>query len=136
MILLLCATLAAAQAEPEKAIHALLDQQTAAWNRGDLKGYMAGYWHSQDLTFFAADKESSGWEAAYQRYRTAYTGKGREMGRLNFSNVRVAMLGPDAAFARGTWQLTARDGSQRRGLFTLILRRIDGDWRIVHDHSS
>lgn len=121
---------------PEKAIRSLLDTQAAAWNRGDLKGYMAGYWHSDELTFFAAGKESAGWEAAYQRYRTAYSGKGHEMGRLNFSNVRVEMLGDEAAFVRGGWQLTARDGSQRNGLFTLILRRLDGQWRIVHDHSS
>ena len=137
--LLLLATFAAAQSSepaPEKSIRALLDSQTAAWNRADLKGFMEGYWHSDELTFFAADKESSGWEAAYQRYRTSYSGKGHEMGRLNFSNVRVEMLGPDAAFARGTWQLTAKDGRQTRGLFTLILRKLDGTWRIIHDHSS
>lgn len=137
--LLLLVSLAAAQTSepaPEKSIRALLDSQTAAWNRGDLKGFMEGYWHSSELTFFAADKESSGWEAAYQRYRTSYSGKGREMGRLNFSNVRVEMLGDNAAFARGGWQLTTKDGRQTRGLFTLILRKQDGNWRIVHDHSS
>jgi len=126
----------AAGAAPEAAIRAELDSQVAAWNRGDLKGYMQGYWHSQELTFFAAEKESAGWEAAYQRYRAAYQGKDKEMGKLNFSNVRVAMLAEDAAFVRGHWQLTMKDGSQRSGLFTIVLRKFDEGWRIIHDHSS
>lgn len=141
--MLLLATLLAAQTAgsgnvkgDEAAIRAELDSQVAAWNKGDLKGYMQGYWHSQELTFFAADRESAGWEAAYQRYRTAYVGRNKEMGRLNFSNVRVELLGGGAAFVRGGWQLTSKDGKQRNGLFTIVLRKFDEGWRIIHDHSS
>jgi beta-aspartyl-peptidase (threonine type) len=123
-----------ASAPPE--IRAELDAQVAAWNHGDLKAYMQGYWHSPELTFFAGDKESAGWEAAYQRYRSAYQGKDREMGKLNFSNVRIEMLNGDAAFVRGSWQLTMRDGRRRSGLFTIVLRKFSEGWRIVHDHSS
>jgi beta-aspartyl-peptidase (threonine type) len=125
-----------AAAAPEAAIRGELDSQVAAWNRGDLKGYMQGYWHSGELTFFAAEKESAGWEAAYQRYRAAYQGKDKEMGKLNFSNLRVAMLGEDAAFVRGRWQLTMKDGSLRSGLFTIVLRKFGDGWKIIHDHSS
>jgi hypothetical protein len=28
------------------------------------------------------------------------------------------------------------DGKEPHGLFTLLLRRLDGAWRIVHDHTS
>jgi beta-aspartyl-peptidase (threonine type) len=144
VFLLLWTTLAAAQtaagaetvSPPELAIRAELAEQVSAWNRGDLKGYMQGYWHSPELTFFAGDKESTGWDAAYQRYRAAYLGKDREMGKLNFANLRIEMLGGQAAFVRGTWQLTMKDGSQRRGLFTVVLRKFDDGWRIIHDHSS
>jgi beta-aspartyl-peptidase (threonine type) len=139
MVWMLLAALSAgqtAEVTPEKAIRALLDQQTAAWNRGDLKGFMEGYWRSDELTFFAADKESAGWDAAYHRYRTAYSGKGHEMGKLTFTNIRVEMLGSEAAFARGAWHLTNKDGSQRGGLFTLVLKKLGANWRIVHDHSS
>jgi beta-aspartyl-peptidase (threonine type) len=97
---------------------------------------MKGYWHSPELTFFAGNRESSGWEAAYQRYHAAYLGKNKEMGRLEYSNIRVEVLGPDAAFVRGSWQLTAKDGSQRRGLFTVVLKKTSEGWRIIHDHSS
>lgn len=120
----------------EAAIRAELEEQVAAWNHGDLKGYMKGYWHSPELTFFAGSRESSGWEAAYQRYRAAYVGKDKAMGRLEFSNLRVEVLGPDAALVRGGWQLTSKDKSQRRGLFTVVLRKFSEGWRIIHDHSS
>jgi beta-aspartyl-peptidase (threonine type) len=147
VLLLVVAALAAAQttgnaterepiATSQPAIRAELDAQVAAWNRGDLKAYMQGYWHSPELTFFAGDKESAGWEAAYQRYRSAYQGKDREMGKLNFSNVRIEMLNGDAAFVRGSWQLTMKDGSRRSGLFTIVLRKFSEGWRIIHDHSS
>jgi uncharacterized protein (TIGR02246 family) len=121
---------------PEAAIRTSLEASTTAWNRGDLKGFMQSYWHSQELTFFSGDKESAGWETAYQRYRAAYQGKGHEMGKLKFSAVRVQMLGSDAAFVRGQWQLTMKDGSKRTGLFTLVLKKFDAGWKIIHDHSS
>jgi beta-aspartyl-peptidase (threonine type) len=123
-------------AAEEAAIRAELDAQVADWNRSDLKGYMQGYWHSPELTFFAGNKESNGWEAAYQRYRAAYSGKDKTMGKLNFSNLRVEVLGPEAAFVRGGWQLTMKDGSKRSGLFTVVLKKFSNGWRIIHDHSS
>jgi ketosteroid isomerase-like protein len=58
------------------------------------------------------------------------------MGRLRFAGIEVIPLGADAAFARGAWRLQMRDGKQPHGLFTLLLRRLDGSWRIVHDHTS
>lgn len=143
MLLLFIAGLAAqtamkadAATPEEAAIRAELNAQVTAWNRGDLKGYMQGYWQSPELTFFAGDKESTGWEAAYQRYRAAYAGKDREMGKLTFTNLRVERLGGEAAFVRGRWQLTMKDGKQRSGLFTVVLRKFDDGWRIIHDHSS
>jgi len=124
-------------ATPEEvAIRAELNAQVSAWNRGDLKGYMQGYWHSPELTFFAGEKESAGWEAAYERYRAAYVGRDREMGKLTFTSVRVEKLGGEAAFVRGQWQLTMKEGKHRSGLFTVVLRRFDEGWRIIHDHSS
>lgn len=127
---------AAPEIGAEAAIRAGLAAQVAAWNHGDLKGYMQGYWHSPELTFFAGNKESKGWDAALQRYRAAYQGKDKEMGRLEFSSLRVQLLSPEAAFVRGGWQLTMKDGSQRSGLFTIVLKKLSEGWRIIHDHSS
>jgi beta-aspartyl-peptidase (threonine type) len=133
------ATRAQGSKATKSAIRAELEEQVSAWNRGDLKGYMQGYWHSQELTFFAGSKESAGWESAYQRYRTAYLGKDnkdKQMGKLTYTNLRIEVLSPESAFVRGGWQLTTKDGSKRAGLFTVVLRKFSEGWRIIHDHSS
>jgi ketosteroid isomerase-like protein len=120
----------------EAAIRALLDAQVAAWNRGDLEGFMIGYWNSPDLVFQAGAETTRGWQATLDRYRKRYSGEGREMGRLEFTGVEVQVLGPESAFARGGWRLAMKDGSRPGGLFTLVLKRLGSDWRIVHDHTS
>jgi ketosteroid isomerase-like protein len=118
------------------AARAVLDVQVEAWNRGDLEGFMAGYWRSPDLVFCSGATVTRGWDGTLDRYRKRYQSEGREMGRLRFDGVEVIPLGEDAALARGSWRLTMRDGREPHGLFTLLLRRLDGAWRIVHDHTS
>ena len=83
------------------AIRKIIDDQQAAWNRQDLEGFMAGYWNSPDLTFFSGAHESKGWQAALDRYKKNYQGAGHEMGKLEFRNLRIEILGPEAAFMRG-----------------------------------
>jgi uncharacterized protein (TIGR02246 family) len=120
----------------EAAVRAVLVKQVAAWNRGDLEGFMAGYWNSPGLVFQSGDKRTQGWQATLERYRLRYQGQGKEMGRLRFDDLEVQVVGPEAAFVRGRWHLVMKDGSEPNGLFTLLLRRIGGDWKIVHDHTS
>jgi beta-aspartyl-peptidase (threonine type) len=115
---------------------AVLEAQAAAWNRGNLEEFMETYWRSDELTFFSTDQVVKGWQATLDRYRTRYQGEGKEMGRLEFSELSVSELAADSALARGRWKLTLKDNSTLGGLFTLILRKIDGQWRIVHDHTS
>ncbi|MFY9947373.1 MAG: AtzH-like domain-containing protein [Candidatus Sulfotelmatobacter sp.] len=121
-----------AKAEVE---HVLRTQQKA-WNRHDLDGFMAGYWNSPELTFFSGAKENYGWQATMDRYRARYASPGHEMGKLEFSDLRIEMLGADAAFVRGSWQLTMSDGKTPHGLFTLVFRKFPDGWKIVHDHTS
>jgi uncharacterized protein (TIGR02246 family) len=118
------------------AVEQVLRTQQEAWNRHDLDGFMAGYWNSADLTFFSGGKVTSGWQAALDRYRAKYSGPGNEMGKLEFSDLRVEMLGPDAAFVRGAFHLTMSDGKTPHGIFTLVFRRFPDGWKIVHDHTS
>lgn len=117
-------------------IERVLRTQQEAWNRHDLEGFMAGYWNSPDLTFFSGAKENHGWQATMDRYRATYASPGHEMGKLEFSGLRIEMLGADAAFARGTWQLTMSDGKTPHGLFTLVFRKFPEGWKIIHDHTS
>jgi len=120
----------------KSAITHVLQEKQAAWNRQDLEGFMAGYWKSEDLTFFSGAHESKGWQAALDRYKTSYQGAGHEMGKLDFSNLRIEIVGPDAAFVRGEFHLTMSDGKTPHGLFTLVFRKFPEGWKIVHDHSA
>jgi ketosteroid isomerase-like protein len=134
------AAIASAQAQSSDdsraAVEQVLRTQQEAWNHHDLDGFMAGYWNSAELTFFSGGKVTSGWQAALDRYRAKYEGPGNEMGKLEFSDLRVEMLGSDAAFVRGAFHLTMSDGKTPHGIFTLVFRRFPGGWKIVHDHTS
>lgn len=118
------------------AIERVLQTQQDAWNRQNLDAFMTGYWNSPDLTFFSGASIASGWQGALERYRKTYQGEGKEMGKLEFSNLRIEPLGEDSAFVRGAWRLTMSDGKTPHGLFTLIFRRFPDGWKIIHDHTS
>lgn len=118
------------------AVEQVLRTQQDAWNRHDLEAFMAGYWNSPELTFFSGARETSGWRGALERYRKVYQSEGKEMGKLDFSDLRIEALGTDAAFVRGAWHLTLSDGKTPHGLFTLVFRKFPDGWKIVHDHTS
>jgi uncharacterized protein (TIGR02246 family) len=122
--------------QSEAAVRQVLAAQVAAWNRKDLEGFMEGYWHSPDLTFFSGATVTSGWEPTLERYRQRYQSAGKEMGALTFSDLQVDVLNTEAAFVRGKWQLKMSDGKTPGGLFTLVVKKRHGVWRIVHDHTS
>ena len=120
----------------KSAVEQVLHVQQDAWTRHDLEGFMTGYWKSPELTFFSGAHETSGWQGAIDRYRKVYQGEGKEMGKLEFSDLRIEALGADAAFVRGAWHLTMSDGKTPHGLFTLVFRKFSDGWKIVHDHTS
>jgi len=130
------ASVAAAERPGATTARSVLDAQVEAWNRGDLEAFMAGYWRSPDLVFCSGSTVTKGWDETLARYRKRYQSEGREMGRLRFDGLEVVPLGEHAALARGAWRLHMTDGQEPHGLFTLLLRRLDGTWRIVHDHTS
>lgn len=125
-----------ARGDAEEAIKHLLVSQIEAWNRGDLKGFMEGYWHSPDLTFFSGGTVNKSWNAAMQRYQQRYQGAGKQMGKLDFQDLNIDLLSRQAAVVTGSWHLTMPDGKAPHGLFTLILKKLPNGWRIVHDHTS
>ena len=120
----------------EEGIKHLLVSQIDAWNSGNLQGFMSGYWHSPDLTFFSGTTVTKGWEPTLQRYQQRYKGEGKEMGQLEFQDLNIDLIGRRGAVVTGKWQLTLSDGKKPGGLFTLIFKRLPGGWRIVHDHTS
>ena len=131
-----CSTGETSAADTVKDVRAVLTAQVDAWNRGDLDGFMAGYWKSPDLVFFSNGTETRGWQATLDRYRMRYQAEGRQMGTLDFPALDIVPLGPEAAIARGRWRLKMPDGKESSGMTSVILRKLPEGWRIVHDHSS
>jgi len=121
-------------ATPQDQIHAVLESQQDAWNRGDLVAFMQGYWKSDRTEFVGASGIQRSWQAVLDRYRQGYPDR-TAMGKLTFSNLEITMLGPKAAFVLGEWRL-GRASDQPHGVFTLIFRKFPEGWRIIHDHTS
>ncbi|HSK72902.1 MAG TPA: DUF4440 domain-containing protein [Pyrinomonadaceae bacterium] len=126
-----------AQSNDEKtkaAIRKVMDEQAAAWNHGDIEGFMQGYWKSPQMTFVSGDNVSRGWQAALDRYKKNYDTK-EKMGVLTFSDLEINVLSKDAAVVLGNWALQ-REKDNPKGKFTLIFRKFKEGWRVVHDHTS
>jgi N-acetylneuraminic acid mutarotase/ketosteroid isomerase-like protein len=114
---------------------AVLEEQAAAWNAGDLDRFLATYWNSDELTFFSGGTVSKGHKAVAERYRKNYRSEGKEMGKLTFTGLEVERLGADSAMARARWQVVTSK-EKMGGLFTLVLRKFPDGWKITHDHTS
>lgn len=142
LVVLLALVLVFRRSEPtfteadRRAVHAVLTEQDAAWNRGDLDAFMTGYWKSPEMTFYSGGEVRHGWDEALARYRQRYQGEGKEMGKLTFSDLTIEGAGSEHAWVRGRWHVAFSDGKSASGLFTLVMRRFPEGWRIVHDHTS
>jgi len=128
---------AAAGAGSEKAsaeIRGVLMEQQAAWNRGDLDGFLMGYQRSDATAFAGTQGIVRGWDGLRERYRKGYPDR-RAMGTLTFSELEITPLCGEAALALGHWHLE-REAGPVGGVFSLVLRRLPEGWRIVADHTS
>lgn len=120
--------------ETDVALRSLLAEQAADWNRGDIDGFMRGYWHSPETTFAGVSGISRGWQTVLDHYHKNYPDRAA-MGHLDFSEIEITPLGNDAALILGRWHLT-RDAGPAGGVFTLVARKFPEGWRIIHDHTS
>lgn len=118
----------------EDTIRQVLQTQQQAWNDGDIDRFMRSYWKSNELTFSSGGKVTRGWQATLEGYKQRYATR-QEMGSLAFSELEITPLGHDAALVLGNWRLT-RETDTPGGKFSLVFRRIDDQWLIVHDHTS
>ncbi len=115
-------------------IRAVLDAQSAAWNRGDVEGYMNGYARSTNTIMVSGDNVTRGWQTVLDRYKKSYNSR-EKMGTLTFSDLEYKLMGNSTAIVIGRWHLK-RAGDEPHGRFTLIFKRTRQGWRIVHDHTS
>ena len=131
--ILVLATSVFAQDDAAKEIRKVMDDQAAAWNRGDLEAFMKGYWNSEKLVFVGSEV-TRGWQPTLDRYKRTY-GTREKMGTLTFSDLEITVLSKDAAVVLGSWSL-ARATDDPHGKFTLVFRKFKEGWRIVMDHTS
>jgi ketosteroid isomerase-like protein len=122
------------QAESATAIRAVLDAQAAAWNRGDVEGYMDGYERAETTTLISGDSVTRGWQTVTDRYKKAYDTP-EKMGTLAFGEIEIKPLSEFYASVTGRWQLT-RAKDTPHGRFALIFRRTNAGWRIVQDTTT
>ncbi|HEX8315251.1 MAG TPA: DUF4440 domain-containing protein [Flavisolibacter sp.] len=123
-----------AQKGEEGKIRQLLANQTKAWNRGDVEGFMQTYWKNDSLMFIGKSGVTRGWQKTLENYKKGYPDTAA-MGKLAFDILTVEQLSPGSFFVVGKWMLKRTIGDLS-GHYTLLFRKINGRWVIVADHSS
>jgi len=125
--------------DASKSIRTVLDAQIVAWNRGDIEGFMAGYWNSPDFIYVANKQVTRGWQAMLDRYHQAFRaadGSALPMGTLELLETQITPLSADSALVWGTYSVVNPDGKRRGGLYTLVMRKFPEGWRTVYDRTS
>ena len=123
------------QGEPtsEEIILQKLRLQTECWNAGDLACFMEGYWKSDEL-MFVGENITYGWQDTFERYKKSYP-DAESRGILKFDILKLSEVTEDVYFVVGKFHLTRSIGDAS-GTFTLVWRKIEGDWLIVSDHTT
>jgi len=119
---------------PEDEIMDRLAIQTECWNTGDIDCFMIGYWESDSLMFIGETKLIYGYAKILQRYYDKYPDE-ESMGNLRFNIQHIIKLSEDVYFVVGQYHLKRTIGD-KQGSFTLLWRKINGNWVIVADHTS
>lgn len=126
---------AAAGPEAEKAaIRQVVADMETAWNRGDFAGYMQGF-KKPDVVFVSRGQVQKDWQGTLDHYVRDYGGDPGRRGRLHFWDLRIDLLGPDAAMLTGRYRLEG-GGRPQDGINTRLFRKVGGKWVIAMNHVS
>ena len=134
IIFLLITGSLSAQSKNETAIRKILAEQTAAWNRGDIKKFMTGYWENDSLMFIGKSGVTYGWTNTLNNYKKSYPDT-TAMGKLSFNIISVKGLSKKYYHVVGKWFLKRSIGDLS-GHYTLLFQKVNGNWVIIADHSS
>lgn len=124
-----------AQPAAEKAVRHILSQQSAAWNQGNIEGFMNGYWQNDSLMFIGKNGVTYGWTNTLNNYKKNYP-DAASMGKLTFTIMKVKSLSERYQEVIGKWHLKRDEKGDLEGHFTLLFQKIKGSWVIIMDHSS
>ena len=135
LLLLLLLLIACTNEKADKeTIIASMEKSQDYWNKGDLDGFMHNYWPSDSMRFIGKTGITYGFDASLARYKRSYPDKSSQ-GTLKFDFIHLDRISRDAYFQVGKYTLY-REQDTLSGHFTLLWRKINGEWRIVSDHSS
>ncbi|KAB5488724.1 MULTISPECIES: YybH family protein [Flagellimonas] len=130
---LFCVAQTMAEQEDKAAIQQVLSIQQSAWNNYDIEQFMETYWKSDELTFYGSAGVVKGWQSTMDRYKKSYPSKDH-FGHLEFVLNDISKINEDAYTVMGEYHLTRPVGNLH-GIFMLVLKRIDGEWKIIADTS-
>jgi hypothetical protein len=122
------------QDKDKEAILKILDNQTKAWNSGDVENFMVGYWNNDSLMYVGKGGITYGYKPTLENYKKNYGSK-EKMGQLTFNILHVKRLSQEYYQVVGKWHLKRTVGDVG-GHYTLLFRKIEGEWVIISDHSS
>lgn len=135
LLLLLAFTLdSLSQSNDESSVRKILNDQSAAWNRGDIESFMKGYWENDSLMFIGKSGITYGFNNTLNNYKKGYPDTAA-MGKLSFTLINLNQLSPEYFHVIGKWHLQRSIGNLE-GHFTLLFKKIKGQWVIIADHSS
>lgn len=119
--------------EDKAAILSVMDLQEKAWSNNDLEGFMQGYWKSDSLKFYGSSGLTKGWQQTLDNYKKGYPTK-EHSGTLNFTISDISKIDEGSYWVMGEYHLK-RSVGDANGVFIIIFKKIDGEWKIIADMS-
>lgn len=133
-ILILSSCSTSTEEQDKKDILAVLDTQQIAWSKHDLDGFMQGYWKSDLLKFYGSNGVTLGWDKTLSNYKRSYPTPDHS-GTLKFKINDISKINDGAYFLMGEYHLIRKVGDAN-GIFMIIFKKINGEWKIIADTSS
>ena len=96
---------------------------------------MNGYWDSPELIYVGNTKVTRGWQTLLDGYEELSKTSGGQIGTLELEETQITVLSKDSALVWGTYRVL-QPGQDRKGLYTLVLRRFQAGWRTIYDRTS
>jgi hypothetical protein len=133
LMFLSCSGSVSTEAEDKEEILTVMNAQQSAWTNGDLVGFMEGYWKNDSLKFYGANGVTIGWDNTLANYKKRYPSKAH-FGELDFKINTISKINDESYYVMGEYFLKRPIGDAN-GIFMIIFKKIDGQWKIIADTS-
>jgi hypothetical protein len=119
-----------------KTIENVMNLQTQEWNKGNIDGFMQGYWRSDSLKFITRKGVKMGYDSVSMSYKKNYDTP-EKMGHLIFTDLKFYELDQHGTLVHctGKWVVNTKEEGEHSGIFSLLFKNFEGDWKIIVDHT-